>query len=66
MMRNKGRGSQELLGNQSTEEQRGRSYTPPAVCVFVSVCVSEDWTAWGGSGGGGGDGDGGSVGPSVC
>lgn len=35
-MRKKGLGSQKLLGNQSTEEQRGRSYTLPAVCLCVS------------------------------
>lgn len=41
-MRNKGRGSQQLLGNQSPEEQRGWSSTPPSECV----CVSEDWLDW--------------------
>lgn len=40
----------ELLGNQSTEEQRGRSYTPPAACVCVCLrrldCLREEWWWW--------------------
>lgn len=41
-----------LLGNQSAEEQRGRTYTPPAarVCLRGLDCLREEWWCcwWGG------------------